>query len=275
MKQIIIFTLSLFLFVSPVKVIADEINNEEKTYTKEELEFLQPFRINFDSEIKPIEEDDKIILDGKMDDWANAPFIQDVDKYGPHTEDITGIKYYIDKKPDINGKQFLYLNISVKNTRVNHVRVWAVTNKNTFETFMDKYNKGGGQETGLISLLENDKAGVISYSANVERLTSSEPIRVQVLNHNASSFKEQGYWFDESSNSFEFRIPLDSLLDVDGTSNFDLVIGTDLYNWPTADFNIISISGGSTAPYILALVIIVVAIFIYRNSMKRKLSKKV
>ncbi|MGL5354306.1 MAG: hypothetical protein ACRDA5_13465, partial [Clostridium sp.] len=180
-------------------------------------------------------------------------------------EDITGASYYIDES-----NNYLYLKVGLKNTRVKHLRIWGVKNKDTFNEFLRRYNSGGGLETGLISTLENDKAGVVAFSANIEKLTSSEPMRVQVLNHNANDFKEQGYWFDEVNNIAEFRIPLSELTGSDGSHNFDLIIGTDLYNWPTADFLMISLSSGSTGPIIMGVVGLILVLVIALKLRKGK-----
>lgn len=185
--------------------------------------------------------DFKIKLDGNMSEWTDIPYMKDIDKYGPHTEDILGASYYIDKE-----ENYMYLKVAVKDTRVKHIRVWCVKNKDVFNEFLRRYNAGGGLETGLISTLENAASGVVAFSANIEKLSQNEKTRVQVLNHKADSFKEQGYWVDEQNNIVEFRVPLNQLTDADGSHNFNLILGTDLFKWPTADFLMVSISSGST-----------------------------
>lgn len=231
---------------------------------EQEKQFIKPFRLAFNEDMDPITGEESIFLDGDMSDWSNINYLNDLDKYGPHGEDIIGASYYIDKS-----NNYLYLKVGLKSTRVKHLRIWGVKNKNTFNEFLRRYNTGGGIETGLISTLENDKAGVVSFSANIEKLTSSQPTRVQVLNHNANAFKEQGFWVDEANNMAEFRIPLSELTGPDGSHNFDLVIGTDLYNWPTADFMMISLSSGSTGPIVAGtcglLLVIIIAIKLRTN----------
>lgn len=203
-----------------------------------------------------------IKLDGDMLDWTSIPYMTDVDKYGVHTEDITGASYYIDKK-----ENYMYLKVGLKDTRVKHLRVWCVKNKDVFDEFLRRYNTGGGLETGLISTLENATDGVISFSANIEKLTQGEKTRVQVLNHKTNAFKEEGYWVDEATNTIEFRIPLDQVTDSDGSHNFNLILGTDLFNWPTADFLMVSISSGSTGALLLVGLVVGVVGFI---TIKRK-----
>lgn len=245
----------------------NQSDTEENNVREEEKAFIEPFKEEFSEEIESINQGSGITLDGNMSDWSGIPYIKDTDKYGSHGEDITGGSYYIDKN-----ENYLYLKIDMKSTRVKYLRIWGVKNKDTFNEFLRKYNTGGGLESQLISTLENDKAGVVAFSVNIEKLTSSEPTRVQVLNDNANSFKEQGYWVDEGTYSAEFRIPLDQLTGSDGSHNFDLVIGTDLYNWPTADFLMISFSSGSTGPIIAVGILLVVVTYI---SVKIRKIKKV
>lgn len=215
-------------------------------------------------------EGSRVNLDGDMSDWTSIPYMTDIDKYGPHTEDILGASYYIDKQ-----ENYMYLKVAVKDKRVKHIRVWCVKNKDVFNEFLRRYNKGGGLETGLISTLENATSGVVSFSANIEKLSQNEKTRIQVLNHKANAFKEQGYWVDEQNNIVEFRVPLNQLTDADGTHNFDLILGTDLFKWPTADFLMVSISSGSTgAVFGIALIMILIIAIRYKALKKGKLRVK-
>ncbi|MGL5353795.1 MAG: hypothetical protein ACRDA5_10810, partial [Clostridium sp.] len=79
---------------NPSLGITDEVN---KNMSKEEQEFIQPFRLEFNENIENITSQGSITLDGNMSDWSGIPYINDVDKYGVHGEDITGASYYIDE----------------------------------------------------------------------------------------------------------------------------------------------------------------------------------
>ena len=57
----------------------------------------------------------------------------------------------------------------------------------------------------------------------------------------------------------ELRIPLEHVMGEDGGTNFNLVLGTDLYKYPTGDFIMTSITSGSTGPvFALALGLVTV-----------------
>lgn len=276
-KRTLLLALGLVMIFSPVVPRADEINglkeessemiSEEKI--QERNEFTSTFREEFSDEVEILELDSNIELDGNMSEWSNIPYIADNDKYGPHNgENFTGFKYYVDKCDKKDGKPYLYLKVDLEKAKITHIRIWGVKNKETFKKFLDTYeNPVNSSQNTLISMLENDKAGVFAYSANIEKLTSSEPYRVQVLNHNANYFKEQGYWAttDNGGLQGEFRIPLDGLVGDDGSLNFDLVLGTDLYNYPTADFMIASLASGSTGPMIAVVLGVAGVIFVVRK----------
>lgn len=249
-------SICLSIFINPILVKADELNIVEEQKVVEErkrerLEVEKEFDNAFQNkEIDEVEESGKITLDGDFSDWTNMPYFEDEDKYGNHSENILGYQYYIDKKDKENGKPYLYLRLDMDTMPVTHIRAWLVTNESTFNKFYENYNNRD-KSTGCISTLENDKEGVKAYNINIEKLTSAEPYRVQVLNHNANLFKEQGYWVKEDSGSkytAELRIPLEHVMGEDGGTNFNLVLGTDLYKYPTGDFIMTSITSGSTGP---------------------------
>lgn len=256
LKKILVMSICLSIFINPILVKADELNIVEEQKVVEErkrerLEVEKEFDNAFQNkEIDEVEESGKITLDGDFSDWTNMPYFEDEDKYGNHSENILGYQYYIDKKDKENGKPYLYLRLDMDTMPVTHIRAWLVTNESTFNKFYENYNNRD-KSTGCISTLENDKEGVKAYNINIEKLTSAEPYRVQVLNHNANSFKEQGYWVKEDSGSkytAELRIPLEHVMGEDGGTNFNLVLGTDLYKYPTGDFIMTSITSGSTGP---------------------------
>ena len=254
LKKILVMSICLSIFINPILVKADELNIVEEQKVVEErkrerLEVEKEFDNAFQNkEIDEVEESGKITLDGDFSDWTNMPYFEDEDKYGNHSENILGYQYYIDKKDKENGKPYLYLRLDMDTMPVTHIRAWLVTNESTFNKFYENYNNRD-KSTGCISTLENDKEGVKAYNINIEKLTSAEPYRVQVLNHNANLFKEQGYWVKEDSGSkytAELRIPLEHVMGEDGGTNFNLVLGTDLYKYPTGDFIMTSITSGST-----------------------------
>lgn len=256
LKKILVMSICLSIFINPILVKADELNIVEEQKVVEErkrerLEVEKEFDNAFQNkEIDEVEESGKITLDGDFSDWTNMPYFEDEDKYGNHSENILGYQYYIDKKDKENGKPYLYLRLDMDTMPVTHIRAWLVTNESTFNKFYENYNNRD-KGTGCISTLENDKEGVKAYNINIEKLTSAEPYRVQVLNHNANLFKEQGYWVKEDSGSkytAELRIPLEHVMGEDGGTNFNLVLGTDLYKYPTGDFIMTSITSGSTGP---------------------------
>ena len=256
LKKILVMSICLSIFINPILVKADELNIVEEQKVVEErkrerLEVEKEFDNAFQNkEIDEVEESGKITLDGDFRDWTNMPYFEDEDKYGNHSENILGYQYYIDKKDKENGKPYLYLRLDMDTMPVTHIRAWLVTNESTFNKFYENYNNRD-KSTGCISTLENDKEGVKAYNINIEKLTSAEPYRVQVLNHNANLFKEQGYWVKEDSGSkytAELRIPLEHVMGEDGGTNFNLVLGTDLYKYPTGDFIMTSITSGSTGP---------------------------
>ena len=256
LKKILVMSICLSIFINPILVKADELNIVEEQKVVEErkrerLEVEKEFDNAFQNkEIDEVEESGKITLDGDFSDWTNMPYFEDEDKYGNHSENILGYQYYIDKKDKENGKPYLYLRLDMDTMPVTHIRAWLVTNEGTFNKFYENYNNRD-KSTGCISTLENDKEGVKAYNINIEKLTSAEPYRVQVLNHNANLFKEQGYWVKEDSGSkytAELRIPLEHVMGEDGGTNFNLVLGTDLYKYPTGDFIMTSITSGSTGP---------------------------
>ena len=256
LKKILVMSICLSIFINPILVKADELNIVEEQKVVEErkrerLEVEKEFDNAFQNkEIDEVEESGKITLDGDFSDWTNMPYFEDEDKYGNHSENILGYQYYIDKKDKENGKPYLYLRLDMDTMPVTHIRAWLVTNESTFNKFYENYNNRD-KSTGCISTLENDKEGVKAYNINIEKLTSAEPYRVQVLNHNANLFKEQGYWVKEDSGSkytAELRIPLEHVMGEDGGTNFNLVLGTDLYKYPTGDFIMTSITSGSTGP---------------------------
>lgn len=229
---------------------------------RERLEVEKEFNNAFQNkEIDEVEESGKITLDGDFSDWTNMPYFEDEDKYGNHSENILGYQYYIDKRDKEDGKPYLYLRLDMDTMPVTHIRAWLVTNESTFNKFYENYNNRD-KSTECISTLENDKEGVKAYNINIEKLTSAEPYRIQVLNHNANLFKEQGYWVKEDSGSkytAELRIPLEHVMGEDGGTNFNLVLGTDLYKYPTGDFIMTSITSGSTGPvFALALGLVTV-----------------
>lgn len=249
-------SICLSIFINPILVKADELDMVEEQKVVEErkrerLEVEKEFDNAFQNkEINEVEESGKITLDGDFSDWTNMPYFEDEDKYGNHSENILGYQYYIDKKDKENGKPYLYLRLDMDTMPVTHIRAWLVTNESTFNKFYENYNNRD-KSTGCISTLENDKEGVKAYNINIEKLTSAEPYRVQVLNHNANLFKEQGYWVKEDSGSkytAELRIPLEHVMGEDGGTNFNLVLGTDFYKYPTGDFIMTSITSGSTGP---------------------------
>lgn len=250
LKKILVMSICLSIFINPILVKADELNIVEEQKVVEErkrerLEVEKEFDNAFQNkEIDEVEESGKITLDGDFSDWTNMPYFEDEDKYGNHSENILGYQYYIDKKDKENGKPYLYLRLDMDTMPVTHIRAWLVTNESTFNKFYENYNNRD-KSTGCISTLENDKEGVKAYNINIEKLTSAEPYRVQVLNHNANLFKEQGYWVKEDSGSkytAELRIPLEHVMGEDGGTNFNLVLGTDLYKYPTGDFIMTSIT---------------------------------
>ena len=256
LKKILVMSICLSIFINPILVKADELNIVEEQKVVEErkrerLEVEKEFDNAFQNkEIDEVEESGKITLDGDFSDWTNMPYFEDEDKYGNHSENILGYQYYIDKKDKENGKPYLYLRLDMDTMPVTHIRAWLVTNESTFNKFYENYNNRD-KSTGCISTLENDKEGVKAYNINIEKLTSAEPYRVQVLKHNANLFKEQGYWVKEDSGSkytAELRIPLEHVMGEDGGTNFNLVLGTDLYKYPTGDFIMTSITSGSTGP---------------------------
>ena len=256
LKKILVMSICLSIFINPILVKADELNIVEEQKVVEErkrerLEVEKEFDNAFQNkEIDEVEESGKITLDGDFSDWTNMPYFEDEDKYGNHSENILGYQYYIDKKDKENGKPYLYLRLYMDTMPVTHIRAWLVTNESTFNKLYENYNNRD-KSTGCISTLENDKEGVKAYNINIEKLTSAEPYRVQVLNHNANLFKEQGYWVKEDSGSkytAELRIPLEHVMGEDGGTNFNLVLGTDLYKYPTGDFIMTSITSGSTGP---------------------------
>lgn len=256
LRKILVMSICLSIFINPILVKADELNIVEEQKVVEErkrerLEVEKEFDNAFQNkEINEVEESGKITLDGDFSDWTNMPYFEDEDKYGNHSENILGYQYYIDKKDKENGKPYLYLRLDMDTMPVTHIRAWLVTNESTFNKFYENYNNRD-KSTGCISTLENDKEGVKAYNINIEKLTSAEPYRVQVLNHNANLFKEQGYWVKEDSGSkytAELRIPLEHVMGEDGGTNFNLVLGTDLYKYPTGDFIMTSITSGSTGP---------------------------
>lgn len=256
LKKILLMSICLSIFINPILVKADELDMVEEQKVVEErkrerLEVEKEFDNAFQNkEINEVEESGKITLDGDFSDWTNMPYFEDEDKYGNHSENILGYQYYIDKKDKENGKPYLYLRLDTDTMPVTHIRAWLVTNESTFNKFYENYNNRD-KSTGCISTLENDKEGVKAYNINIEKLTSAEPYRVQVLNHNANLFKEQGYWVKEDSGSkytAELRIPLEHVMGEDGGTNFNLVLGTDLYKYPTGDFIMTSITSGSTGP---------------------------
>ena len=256
LKKILVMSICLSIFINPILVKADELNIVEEQKVVEErkrerLEVEKEFDNAFQNkEIDEVEESGKITLDGDFSDWTNMPYFEDEDKYGNHSENILGYQYYIDKKDKENGKPYLYLRLDMDTMPVTHIRAWLVTNESTFNKFYENYNNRD-KSTGCISTLENDKEGVKAYNINIEKLTSAEPYRVQVLNHNANLFKEQGYWVKEDSGSkytAELRIPLEHVMGEDGGTNFNLVLGTDLYKYPTGDFIMTSITSRSTGP---------------------------
>ena len=256
LKKILVMSICLSIFINPILVKADELNIVEEQKVVEErkrerLEVEKEFDNAFQNkEIDEVEESGKITLDGDFSDWTNMPYFEDEDKYGNHSENILGYQYYIDKKDKENGKPYLYLRLDMDTMPVTHIRAWLVTNESTFNKFYENYNNRD-KSTGCISTLENDKEGVKAYNINIEKLTSAELYRVQVLNHNANLFKEQGYWVKEDSGSkytAELRIPLEHVMGEDGGTNFNLVLGTDLYKYPTGDFIMTSITSGSTGP---------------------------
>ncbi|MEG0295203.1 MAG: hypothetical protein RR620_00710 [Clostridium sp.] len=272
-KRTLLIALGLVVIFKPIIPKADEIDEVANEYneviSEEKDEFKRVFHESFTEEIEAVEVNSDIKLDGKMNDWTNIPYIQDNDKYGPHNgENFTGFRYYVDKSDSVDGKPYLYLNVGLEKAKITHIRIWGVKNKDTFNKFLNTYeNPVNSSQNTLISMLENDKAGVFAYSANIEKLTSSEPYRVQVLNHNASYFKEQGYWAttDNGGLEAEFRVPLDGLVGDDGSLNFDLVLGTDLYNYPTADFMIASLASGSTGPMIAVVLGVLGVVFVVRK----------
>lgn len=256
LKKILLMSICLSIFINPILVKADELDMVEEQKVVEErkrerLEVEKEFDNAFQNkEINEVEESGKITLDGDFSDWTNMPYFEDEDKYGNHSENILGYQYYIDKKDKENGKPYLYLRLDMDTMPVTHIRAWLVTNESTFNKFYENYNNRD-KSTGCISTLENDKEGVKAYNINIEKLTSAEPYRVQVLNHNANLFKEQGYWVKEDSGSkytAELRIPLEHVMGEDGGTNFNLVLGTDFYKYPTGDFIMTSITSGSTGP---------------------------
>lgn len=256
LRKILVMSICLSIFINPILVKADELNIVEEQKVVEErkrerLEVEKEFDNAFQNkEINEVEESGKITLDGDFSDWTNMPYFEDEDKYGNYSENILGYQYYIDKKDKENGKPYLYLRLDMDTMPVTHIRAWLVTNESTFNKFYENYNNRD-KSTGCISTLENDKEGVKAYNINIEKLTSAEPYRVQVLNHNANLFKEQGYWVKEDSGSkytAELRIPLEHVMGEDGGTNFNLVLGTDLYKYPTGDFIMTSITSGSTGP---------------------------
>lgn len=255
-RKILLMAICLSIFINPVLVKADELDMVEEQKVVEErkrerLEVEKEFKNAFQNkEINDVEESGKITLDGDFSDWTSMPYFEDEDKYGKHSENILGYQYYIDKKDKVDGKSYLYLRLDMDTIPVTHIRAWLVTNESTFNKFYENYNNRD-KSTECISTLENDKEGVKAYNINIEKLTSAESYRVQVLNHNASLFKEQGYWVKEDSGSkytAELRIPLEHVMGEDGGTNFNLVLGTDLYKYPTGDFTMTSITSGSTGP---------------------------
>ena len=267
LRKILLMSICLFIFINPILVKADELDMVEEQKVVEErkrerLEVEKEFNNAFQNkEINEVEESGKITLDGDFSDWTNMPYFEDEDKYGNHSENILGYQYYIDKKDKENGKPYLYLRLDMDTMPVTHIRAWLVTNESTFNKFYENYNNRD-KSTECISTLENDKEGVKAYNINIEKLTSAEPYRIQVLNHNANLFKEQGYWVKEDSGSkytAELRIPLEHVMGEDGGTNFNLVLGTDLYKYPTGDFIMTSITSGSTGPvFALALGLVTV-----------------
>ena len=267
LRKILLMSICLSIFINPILVKADELDMVEEQKVVEErkrerLEVEKEFNNAFQNkEIDEVEESGKITLDGDFSDWTNMPYFEDEDKYGNHSENILGYQYYIDKKDKENGKPYLYLRLDMDTMPVTHIRAWLVTNESTFNKFYENYNNRD-KSTECISTLENDKEGVKAYNINIEKLTSAEPYRIQVLNHNANLFKEQGYWVKEDSGSkytAELRIPLEHVMGEDGGTNFNLVLGTDLYKYPTGDFIMTSITSGSTGPvFALALGLVTV-----------------
>lgn len=267
LRKILLMSICLFIFINPILVKADELDMVEEQKVVEErkrerLEVEKEFNNAFQNkEIDEVEESGKITLDGDFSDWTNMPYFEDEDKYGNHSENILGYQYYIDKRDKEDGKPYLYLRLDMDTMPVTHIRAWLVTNESTFNKFYENYNNRD-KSTECISTLENDKEGVKAYNINIEKLTSAEPYRIQVLNHNANLFKEQGYWVKEDSGSkytAELRIPLEHVMGEDGGTNFNLVLGTDLYKYPTGDFIMTSITSGSTGPvFALALGVVTV-----------------
>lgn len=267
LRKILLMSICLFIFINPILVKADELDMVEEQKVVEErkrerLEVEKEFNNAFQNkEINEVEESGKITLDGDFSDWTNMPYFEDEDKYGNHSENILGYQYYIDKRDKEDGKPYLYLRLDMDTMPVTHIRAWLVTNESTFNKFYENYNNRD-KSTECISTLENDKEGVKAYNINIEKLTSAEPYRIQVLNHNANLFKEQGYWVKEDSGSkytAELRIPLEHVMGEDGGTNFNLVLGTDLYKYPTGDFIMTSITSGSTGPvFALALGLVTV-----------------
>lgn len=267
LRKILLMSICLFIFINPILVKADELDMVEEQKVVEErkrerLEVEKEFNNAFQNkEIDEVEESGKITLDGDFSDWTNMPYFEDEDKYGNHSENILGYQYYIDKRDKEDGKPYLYLRLDMDTMPVTHIRAWLVTNESTFNKFYENYNNRD-KSTECISTLENDKEGVKAYNINIEKLTSAEPYRIQVLNHNANLFKEQGYWVKEDSGSkytAELRIPLEHVMGEDGGTNFNLVLGTDLYKYPTGDFIMTSITSGSTGPvFALALGLVTV-----------------
>lgn len=267
LRKILLMSICLSIFINPILVKADELDMVEEQKVVEErkierLEVEKEFNNAFQNkEIDEVEESGKITLDGDFSDWTNIPYFEDEDKYGNHSENILGYQYYIDKRDKEDGKPYLYLRLDMDTMPVTHIRAWLVTNESTFNKFYENYNNRD-KSTECISTLENDKEGVKAYNINIEKLTSAEPYRIQVLNHNANLFKEQGYWVKEDSGSkytAELRIPLEHVMGEDGGTNFNLVLGTDLYKYPTGDFIMTSITSGSTGPvFALALGLVTV-----------------
>lgn len=267
LRNILLMSICLSIFINPILVKADELDMVEEQKVVEErkrerLEVEKEFNNAFQNkEIDEVEESGKITLDGDFSDWTNMPYFEDEDKYGNHSENILGYQYYIDKRDKEDGKPYLYLRLDMDTMPVTHIRAWLVTNESTFNKFYENYNNRD-KSTECISTLENDKEGVKAYNINIEKLTSAEPYRIQVLNHNANLFKEQGYWVKEDSGSkytAELRIPLEHVMGEDGGTNFNLVLGTDLYKYPTGDFIMTSITSGSTGPvFALALGLVTV-----------------